>query len=353
VCEQLKAEADMETLAALLDSWNETLAQGSESAGAKLTPEQLQECMVVCQLLIKESMERRAERAQAEGDEADEDDEEQREAEAETEEVLVQNIVETIGALLKVYHSAVLPLFDSLLLGAFQAMLQPSAISADRVAALCVFDDIIEHCSADGGAGRYIGVLFPAFLQYAQDTTAEVRQAAVYGLGVLGEHAGSAEFTEQMQQQAATTLLAMIEHPQAFDEENASASDNAVSAFGKLCRRSPAIAAAGLPRWLAKLPLESDQEEARSVHGMLVTLVEETNANLLGASNERLPDIICIFGQTIGTKLVEPEVETRMGNILKQVRAGLPHVLGALPSHPGFAKLSAEQKGRLEAALSS
>jgi hypothetical protein len=33
-----------------------------------------------------------------------------------------------------------------------QAMLQPTAAEPDRVAALCVFDDIIEHCSADGGA---------------------------------------------------------------------------------------------------------------------------------------------------------------------------------------------------------
>ena len=35
------------------------------------------------------------------------------------------------------------------------AMLQPAAIDSDRSAALCVFDDLIEHCSADGGAQRY------------------------------------------------------------------------------------------------------------------------------------------------------------------------------------------------------
>ena len=36
------------------------------------------------------------------------------------------------------------------------AMLQPAAIDSDRSAALCVFDDLIEHCSADGGAQRYV-----------------------------------------------------------------------------------------------------------------------------------------------------------------------------------------------------
>ena len=35
--------------------------------------------------------------------------------------------------MLKVYHSSLLPLFDQLLLPAFQAMLQPTALSTDRV----------------------------------------------------------------------------------------------------------------------------------------------------------------------------------------------------------------------------
>ena len=352
ILEQLKNEPDTETLCQLLDSWNELIVHAGKSEVSKFTPVQQQQAFTVIQLLLKEAMDRRQERSQG-AEEEDEDDDETRLAQEENEEALIQTFAEAIGAMLKVYHSAVLPLFDSLLLPAFQAMMQPSAISADRVAALCVFDDIIEHCSADGGASRYVPVLFPAFIQYSQAEEPEVRQAAIYGLGVLAEHGAAADFSEQMQQQATMAVLTMVEHPHAFDSDNAAASDNGVSALSKLCRRSPTIAAAGYPRWLALLPLHADREEARTVHKQLVTLVEENNTALTGASHERLPDIICVFGQVLGTDLVEPEVGARIGNILKQVKAGLPQVLTALPQHPAFAKLTVDQKGQLEAALSS
>ena len=160
-----------------------------------------------------------------------------------------------------------------------------------------------------------------------------MRQAAVYGLGVAAEH--SRALDEASLQQAAQKLIEVIDHPLAFGEDNATASDNAVSALGKVCRRSEAIAAVGLPRWLAKLPLGADKEEARAVHKTLVEMCEATNVNLLGASQERLPEIICVFGQVLDSDVLDDDIAPRIVNILRQVRQGLPHVLQALPTHPG------------------
>jgi len=304
--------------------------------------------------MLSESLERRAERSKREADdEVDEEEEENLADEAEREEELVQNIIECIGAFLKAYRSAVLPLFDQLLLPAFQGMIQPTAITTDRVAALCVFDDIIEHCSADGASSKYIPVLKPAFLQYASDEAVEVRQAAVYGLGVLAANAQAQDFTDTDRQQAANVLLAMVEHPEAFHVENATASDNAVSALGKLCYSNEGIARHVLPRWLAKLPLRADREEARTVHTKLVEMTESHFKPLLGESHEHLPSVICVFGQLLGTDLIEEELNARIGNLLKQVRDGLPQVLQALPSYPGFAALTPEHRSALERAISS
>ena len=144
----------------------------------------------------------------------------------------------------------------------------------------------------------------------------------------------------------------IIEAPTAFDEAEASASDNAVSALGKLCRRSEAIAAGALPRWLAKLPLQADREEARAVHKTLVDMCEATNPHLLGANHERLAEIIIVFGQILNTDLVEEETSTRIANLLKQVKGGLPHILQQVPQHPNFARLNADNKAELERALS-
>ena len=49
----------------------------------------------------------------------------------------------------------------------------------------------------------------------------------------------------------------------------------------------------------------------------------------------------------------DEELNRRIGHLLRQVHASLPHVLQALPSYPGFAKLTAEQRGALEKAISS
>jgi len=245
----------------------------------------------------------------------------------------------------------VLGLFDSVMLPILSQMFQPQAIPSDRVAALCIFDDIIEHCSDDGGADKYVATLIPGLLQYATDPEVGVRQAAVYGLGVLAQKSRVAD--DNVLNQSAQKLLEVIESPVAFSEDNATASDNAVSALGKLCVRSENIAKHCLPRWLSKLPLSADKEEARTVHTSLVDMCEQTNIHLLGASNERLPEIICVFGQVLGTELLEDEVQPRVINLLKQCRNALPKVLQALPSHPDFAKLTPEQRDRLEKAISS
>ena len=67
--------------------------------------------------------------------------------------------------------------------------------------------------------------------------------------------------------------------------------------LGKLCKRSESIGAALLPRWLGFLPVRIDKQEAREVHKMLVEFVAGSNVHLLGGATERLPDVICVFGQ--------------------------------------------------------
>jgi HEAT repeat protein len=354
VIDQLHKEPDTETLAELLTAWCEIIKHGEECDAAKLTPEELQQSFEVVKELVVEVIERRDERSKAAGDEEGDDEEEDaREADAINDENLISTLVECLGTLFKVYGSPLLPLFQAQLQPIVQAMLQPTAAEPDRVAALCVFDDIIEHCSADGGATEYARTLLPAYLQYARDPKPEVRQAAVYGLGVLAACDNGAAFGAAQQQQAAQVLIEVFEAEQAFDEDNASASDNAVSALGKLCARTPEIGAVGWPRWLNVLPIRADKEEAWKVHQQLVQLVEASNTAVMGASMERLPDIICIFGEILGTDLIEPGLELRITHLLKQVRDGLPQVLSALPSHPRFARLKPNQRTQLERALSS
>ena len=157
----------------------------------------------------------------------------------------------------------------------------------------------------------------------------------------------------------------MIDAPGANEEDNASASDNAVSALGKLCRRADPVGQQFFPRWLSALPLQvgvvvlvvaaaaavavvstthlgvlsrhfisafisafylgvsspqADRAEARVVHTALIDLVKSTNAAMLGPSHERLPDVIVVFGQLLTTPdLCDDGVPAQIVQLLKQV----------------------------------
>ncbi|KAL1510219.1 hypothetical protein AB1Y20_006547 [Prymnesium parvum] len=347
---QLKAEPDTETLDLLVSTFSEVIEKCGECEAAHFTPQQQLEIVQTLLVLFKESFERRDEKK--DDDEADEDEEDQLAEEAEREESLVQNLVQCIGMLLKVLKSGVLQLLDDQgLIRVFWAMLQ-SATASDRSAALCAFDDILEHCSADGGSNRYVPQLIQVLMQASLDPDASVRQAAVYGVGMLAQHVGEL-FDEASQQNCAKVMMQVCEAQAAFDDENIAATENAISALGKLCKRSESIAAALLPRWLSFLPVLVDKQEARDVHKMLVDFVAASNVHLLGAQTERLPDVIIVFGLILGTDLITEESAAQIRGLLKQVHHGLPHVLHALPSHPGFARLNDEQRQQLEKAISS
>jgi hypothetical protein len=284
IFEQLKAEPDVETLSCQLEAFGELIGHGAKCEAAQLSAVQIQTCTGVIQMLMKESIERQAERDKRRGDEdVDDEEEEQLEGETEREEMVMQSLIEVAGKLFTVYKSSYLPYFDSMLMPIVSAMLQPTAIASNRAAALCVFDDVIEHCSADGASTRYIEAVFPALLQYATDPSTEVRQAAVYGIGMMADKCSETAFTAAMVQQAAQALVMVVDSPTAWDEDTASASDNAISALGKICKRSPQIAAVGWTRWLQALPLKADKEEARNVHA---TLVEQVRAEPCALSCE-------------------------------------------------------------------
>lgn len=58
----------------------------------------------------------------------------------------------------------------------------------DRQWGLCIFDDVIEHCSPS--SFKYAEYFLRPMLQYVCDSSPEVRQAAAYGLGVMAQYGG-------------------------------------------------------------------------------------------------------------------------------------------------------------------
>ena len=95
----------------------------------------------------------------------------------------LSKVTGVLHACMVAYRSAFLPVLDALvphlvrLLGADRPW-------PDHQWGVCVFDDVIEFAGAD--SVKYQEVFLQPLLDFLQDKSPEVRQAAAYGWGVLG-----------------------------------------------------------------------------------------------------------------------------------------------------------------------
>jgi len=69
-------------------------------------------------------------------------------------------------------------------------MLGKDKTSEERRVTICIFDDVAEHCRE--AAVRYYDTYLPSLLEACESENPDVRQAAVYGIGICAEFGGSA-----------------------------------------------------------------------------------------------------------------------------------------------------------------
>ena len=139
-------------------------------------------------------------------------------------------------------------------------MLAPGRSPEERRIALCVFDDVMEHASEGGASLKYLdGFIAPCF-SGCGDADCDVRQASVYGVGVMAQNLGQAFLPHVAG--ALQALATVIQAPGAREEENLNATENAISALGKLCEFQRAAIPSPehvVPQWLGCLPLTEDK----------------------------------------------------------------------------------------------
>lgn len=105
---------------------------------------------------------------------------------------------------------------------------------SDRQWALCVFDDLVEFCGP--ASVRYQPLFLQQLLAYTEDGAPEVRQAAVYGCGVMGQFGGPAYAPACTE--ALGKLMKVISLPESRSTDNINATENAISAVTKILKYS-------------------------------------------------------------------------------------------------------------------
>ncbi|GAB2266827.1 Importin-5 [Dionaea muscipula] len=318
--EALHKEPEVDICASMLDTLNECI----QISGQLLDEGQVRSIVDEIKQVITASssrMKEREERTKAEDFDAEE--RELLKEENEQEEELFDLIGDCLGTLIKTFKASFLPFFDELC-PYLRPMWGKDKTAEERRIAICIFDDVVEQCRE--AALRYYDTYLPFLLAACNDENADIRQAAVYGLGVCAEYGGSV--FRPLVGEALSRLSAVIRHPNARQAENVMAYDNAVSALGKICQfhRDSINATQVVPLWLNCLPIKGDLIEAKVVHEQLCSMVERSDNEILGPNHQYLPKIVAVFAEVLcaGKDLATEQTASRMINLLRQLQQTLP-----------------------------
>ncbi|KNA22702.1 hypothetical protein SOVF_032190 [Spinacia oleracea] len=343
--EALHKEPDVEISASMLDALNECI----QISGTLLDEAQVKAIVDEIKQVLTASSSRKRERAErAKAEDFDAEEGELLKEENDQEEELFDQVGEILGTLIKTFNASFLAFFDELT-SYLTPMWGKDKTAGERRIAICIFDDVAEQCRE--AALKYYDTYLPFLLEACNDEYPDVRQAAVYGLGVCAEFGGSA--FKQLVGEALSRLNVVIQHPHALQSENVMAYDNAVSALGKICQfhRDSIDSSQIVPAWLNCLPIKGDLIEAKVVHDQLCSMVERSDVELLGPNNQHTPKIFLVFAEILcaGKDLATEQTAGRMVNLLRHLQQTLPPAILAST----WSSLQPQQQLTLQSILSS
>lgn len=200
---------------------------------------------------------------------------------------------------------------------------QASAHSSARQLGMCVYDDLLEYCGPQ--SFQYHERFLQRMIACLGDTSPDVRQAAAYGVGLAGalggeQYAGACA-------QAIPMLFTLINQPDARSEDNLLATENAVSAVGKICHFNSSQFDVNqvLTAWVEALPIVEDEEEMNGhtyvflcdlIDGLVFTF-RTFGANFLGAYRLPISFPILLSADTLPSLLETPTFRDSLASSVK------------------------------------
>ncbi|KAJ2078427.1 importin subunit beta-3 [Coemansia sp. RSA 988] len=252
-----------------------------------MTDTQLQAFAAACLQQMDKYHRRMNERQAARvAEEIDEDDEEQMAEEEALEGLAVDEVAKALHAVFRAHGAAFAPHFRALLPVAqrFLGERDPAA----RQWAICVFDDLVEFTGA--ASAQYAAAFLDPLARALCDTaSADLRQAAAYGVGGMAQFGGDA-YAGFLATTALPAMLVELARPDARAADNVFATENMVAALAKVLRafgdRLP-DARAVLRTWFAALPVSNDEDEVAATYEYLVQVASQQPGALFDAGDTR------------------------------------------------------------------
>lgn len=362
--EAIKGEPDVEVLVNMVES----LGTIATLVGPPILNTDIQ--TTICQAISMTVIESEARYMQrihmADADDWDEEEQEDADVQQAKEEDLLIRVGDCLGALIKNHSSAgfiaafsrPVPLTSHTdtesanvsTLQLFWLRLQEGRPANERQVALCVFDDVVLYGGQQGAE------LVPNLLQpmraYVLDSDPDVRQAAIFGVGVCAQVGGEG-FVTGNGSAAVQDLEKVVTHQGARTPGNEVATDNAVSALMKVLEFQPTVLGQDGARIgdiiVNYLPANQDVQEAIVMHKALIRFVQRSDVRIMGQNSVNLGKVLQIFASVLGSTFIDEEGQVALITLIKQISTTLPaDVLQNATSN-----LSNELKQKLQQAIES
>ncbi|KAJ3138200.1 hypothetical protein HK101_003763, partial [Irineochytrium annulatum] len=253
----------------------------------------------------------------------DEEEEAAIKTDEESDETLLIEMNRAIHELFKVFGVNFLPYFDQLLPGIKAFNNHP--VSYARHFAICIYGDLIDF----GGPAswRYHGDFADTLGKGLVDRSEDIRQATSYAIGLAAEKGGP-EYAP-LCAQSIPYLSQIIKAPKSKDDANVLATENCISALGKICHFMGESGLfdfnATLGMFVEALPILNDQEEADHTYRYLLSLMKANHPVVLGENNRNIQHLIVIFTDVVSGDLeLKEDLKMEIGASLQSILASIP-----------------------------
>lgn len=257
------------------------------------------------------------------GDE-DLDDEEKKlfDDEIKLEEEVQVAVSEVIGMLFKTHKDLALPIAHYFMNNVLPNVMKEGRSDNSYKFGIFLIDDMVEFLGYERLFEQW-SQFSNILVNFTRDKNCELRQAACYGLGVLGEKTPVNSLAPEVIDGWLQALVKSSKMPKGNEKEKTygHCRDNAISGIGRIIKihGDKVNAKNYLEFWLTYLPLRFDKKEALLQHEFLLTIMQ-TNPTILINEDEPsqvagLRRILSIYGSILNN------IKIHNDEIKKQIKA--------------------------------
>ena len=220
----------------------------------------------------KDRVNQRAEDKEGVAAEDAEDEAEETLMAIEDDQTLLSDMNKAFHAIFKNHGASFLPAWERLM-PTYEGFLK-SPDPTQRQWGLCIMDDVLEYCGPE--SIRYANYITQPLIDGCRDSSAAIRQAAAYGVGVAA-HRGGAPWA-QFLGGSIPFLFQVTQVPDARNEDNVYATENACAAIAKILHFNAGSVGDTqqlITQWIDTLPVTNDEEAAPYAYAYLAELIDQ------------------------------------------------------------------------------